>query len=78
VFVAGEVTAREVTAVPLEAAVKRPWASTVKEPRVYEPGVTAVFAKLTVPVEVIVPPVKPVPAVIEVTAVPLDADVRRP
>lgn len=34
---------------------------------VYEAGVTAVLAKATVPEVVIVPPVKPVPAVMLVT-----------
>jgi hypothetical protein len=49
---------------------------------VYEPAVTAVFAKAIVPLVVIVPPLKPVPAVIEVTVPappdPLDAAVIRP
>jgi hypothetical protein len=60
---------KEVTppAVPLEAAVILPCASTVKLVLVYEPAVTAVLASATVPDVVIVPPDKPVPAVIDVT-----------
>jgi hypothetical protein len=55
---------------PLLAAVRRPWASTVIDAKVYGPGVTDVFASAIVPVVVIVPPVNPVPAVIEVTPPP--------
>jgi hypothetical protein len=44
----------------------------------YEPAVTVVLAIETVPVLVITPPSRPVPAVIEVTAAPLAADVIRP
>ena len=55
----------------------------MKEPFVYAPAVTAVFARLIVPVEVIVPPVSPVPAVTDVTvppegAVPFEAAVILP
>ena len=57
-------------AVPLAAAVMRPWASTVRLVLVYKPGVTAVLASAIVPVDVIGPPVSPVPVFIRVTAVP--------
>ena len=53
----------------LPAAVKRPWASTVKVATVpaapYDPAVTAVDAKLRVTEPEDPPPVKPVPAVTE-------------
>jgi hypothetical protein len=52
---------------PLDAAVIRPWASTVKLVDVYEPAVTAVFARAMVPLVVIAPPDSPVPAVMDVT-----------
>ena len=55
---------------PFEAAVMRPWASTVRLVLVYKPGVTAVSASAIVPVEVIGPPVSPVPVFIRVTALP--------
>ena len=57
-------------AVPFEAAVMRPWASTVKLVLVYEPATTAVSANAMVPTEVIGPPVSPVPVLIKVTALP--------
>jgi hypothetical protein len=57
-------------AVPFEAAVMRPWASTVRLVLVYTPGVTAVSASAIVPVEVIGPPVSPVLVFIRVTALP--------
>ena len=53
--------------VPLAAAVIRPCASTVILALVYEPAVTAVFARAIVPELVIVPPDNPVPAVMLVT-----------
>jgi hypothetical protein len=67
----GAVPLTDVTgAVPEEAAVRRPCASTVNEVFVYEPAVTAVFARAMVPVLVMGPPVKPVPVATFVT-VPL-------
>ena len=48
---------------PLDAAVIRPWASTVMSALVYDPGVTAVSARSMVPETVMVPPSRPVPAV---------------
>ena len=55
---------------PFEAAVMRPWASTIRLVLVYEPGVTVVLASAIVPVDVIGPPVIPVPVFIRVTASP--------
>ena len=54
---------------PSEAKVILPCWSTVMLAFVYAPGATAVGAKSIVPVVVIVPPFKPVPAVTLVTAV---------
>jgi hypothetical protein len=59
-----------VTADPLDAAVNLPCASTVTFESVYDPGVTAVFAREIVPVVVIGPPESPVPVATFVT-VPL-------
>jgi hypothetical protein len=52
---------------PEEADVNRPCESTVILAYVYEPAVTAVLAKDTVPVVVIGPPDNPVPVATEVT-----------
>ena len=41
----------------------------------YDPAVTAVFARSMVPVVVMVPPLRPVPAVMLVTVPPLTATV---
>jgi hypothetical protein len=60
----------EVTALPFDAEVRRPWASTVILARVYGPGVTAVLARATVPEVVIGPPVRPVPVKTVVTDPP--------
>ena len=54
---------------PLAATVILPCWSTVMLAFVYVPGATVVAAKSIVPVVVIVPPFKPVPAVILVIAV---------
>ena len=56
-------------AAPFDAKVILPCWSTVIFAFVYAPGATAVAAKSIVPVVVIVPPFKPIPAVILVIAV---------
>ncbi len=63
---------------PFAAAVNLPCASTVIFALVYDPAVTAVLARAIVPMLVITPPLKPVPAVIDVTATPLEAFVILP
>jgi hypothetical protein len=64
----------------LDAAVNRPWASTVNDATAladpYEPTVTGVFASDRVPELVIGPPVNPVPVATLVT-VPEDVDIAR-
>ena len=57
----------ETPPLPLAAAVIWPCALTVMLADVYDPGVTEVLANEIVPLVVIVPPLKPVPAVILVT-----------
>jgi hypothetical protein len=59
-------------AVPFDAAVMRPKVSTVRFVAVKLPAVTPLTSNATVPLVVIVPPVKPVPAVTDVT-VPVNA-----
>lgn len=58
----------------LLAAVKRPWASTVKEGTVlalpYDPAVTDVLARFKVTAPDVPPPVRPVPAVTPVISAP--------
>ena len=68
---------------PVDAAVSRPWASTVMFAFVYDPGVTAVLASETVLLVLrSPPPLNPVPAVIVVAAsagvAPLEAAVSLP
>jgi hypothetical protein len=71
-FATGKTPATSVARLMLPplAAVRRPWASTVRFARTYAPGATVVFASPMVPAPVIVPPERPVPAVIEVTVPP--------
>jgi hypothetical protein len=48
-------------AVPLLTAVRRPYTSTVRFVFVYEPAVTPELAREMVPIEVMGPPVRPIP-----------------
>jgi hypothetical protein len=57
---------------PDDAAVIRPCASTVMLACVYEPAVTAVFARLSVVVSELVVLVRPVPAAIDIDPPPFD------